>query len=175
MVNTVKKFVVAVVVCGGLLSFWLALRKSSIHQLIISAHFQNAQDLKRGTPVCIDGVQVGSVTDVRLRPELSKHPVEVLMAVSAPYTVRIPDTVRIPGDSTVRLSAQGVLGPTIVNIDTRMATGAPIANGGVLESVEDTVTGNQAADAMEKIGNVLIKESKRLREQDKPMAAPPSK
>lgn len=164
-----KKFVVALVVCVGLLCLWIALRETSSHQLTIRAYFQSAQGLKRGTPVWINGVQVGSVIDVRVHPELTEHPVEVLMAISTPYELSIPR------DSIARLSAQGVLGPNVVDIDTRMATGSPIANGGVLKSVEDTVTGNQAADAMEKIGNVLIKESNRLREQDKPRAAPTNK
>ncbi len=162
-----KKVVIALVVCFGLLSAWLAFRKTSTHQLNVRTYFQNAQNLQRGTPVWIDGVQLGSVTDVRVRPELSERPVEVLMAINTPYELSIPR------DSTATFSAQGVLGPTVVEIDTRMASGSPLENNGVLKSIE--VTGNQAADAMEKIGSVLIKESKRLREQDKPRAAPATK
>jgi ABC-type transporter Mla subunit MlaD len=117
--------------------------------------------------VWIDGVEVGSVTDVRLRPELVDRPVEVLMTIRTPYQLSIPR------DSIARLSAEGVLGPNVVDIDTRLTTGSPLENNGVLKSLE--VPGNQAADAVEKVGNMLVKESKKMREQDKPPAAPATK
>jgi ABC-type transporter Mla subunit MlaD len=169
MVHAMRKVFIALVVCFGLLSVWLAFRKTPTHQLNVRTYFQNAQSLQRGTPVWIDGVQAGSVTDVRIRPEPSERPVEVLMAITTTYELSIPR------DSRATLSAQGVLGPTVVEINTRMASGSPLENGGVLKSMEGTVTGNQAADVTEKIGNVLIEESKRLREQDKPPGAPATK
>jgi hypothetical protein len=52
-----------------------------------------------------------------------------------------------------------------MEIDTQKAAGPPIGNNGILKSTE--VTDNQAAHAMEKLGSVLIEESKRLSDKDK--------
>jgi len=56
-----------------------------------------------------------------------------------------------------------------VDIDTQTAVAPPIQSNGELKS-EEIAWSNQAADAMEKVGNILIKESKTMREQDKPLA-----
>jgi phospholipid/cholesterol/gamma-HCH transport system substrate-binding protein len=151
--------IVALVTC-----LWLTLRENSIRRLSVRTYFRNARSLQRGTPVRVDGVEVGFVTSVSVRPELGERPVEVLMEIRMPYDLRIPS------GSIASLSAQGVLGPTIVEIDTRSASGPPIGNGDVLRSLE--VTDNQAAHAMDAIGNTMIEASKKLREKDQSPSVP---
>ena len=68
---------------------------------------------KAGAPVCVDGVKPGVVKSMRVRPELGERPVEVLMSISTGYELRIPN------DSTVILSTEGILGKTFADIDTR--------------------------------------------------------
>ena len=136
---------------------WLVLRRSPSHRLSVRTYFRHAQSLQLGTPVWVDGVEAGSVTSINVRPELGERPVEVVMAIQTPYDLRVPN------GSTASLSAQGVLGPAVVEIDTRKAGGPPLGSGGVLESLE--VTDNQAAHAMEVIGNSLVEASKKLRDQ----------
>ena len=113
----------------------------------------------------VDGVRVGAVRSVDVRPELGDHPVEAVIAIGTPYKLVVPK------DSVVWLAIEGgVLGQTVLEIDTRNAVAPPIENDGVLKSVE--VKDNQAAHALEFIGNALIDESKNIREKDKPPNQP---
>lgn len=147
----------------GLVGVWLTLREASIHRLKIKTYVSSAQTLKRGTPVWVDGVHVGSVTSVRLRPEVSGRPVEVVMQIETPYELTIPS------DSVAKLSAQGVLGPTVIDIDTRSASGSATAYNGAIKS-DERVANFRTADALEKVGNLLIGESRKLRDQNGPTA-----
>lgn len=92
-------------------------------------------------------------------PEVSDRPVEVVMQVDTPYMLAIPS------DSVARLSAQGVSGPTVIDIDTRGALGVAIANNGTIKS-EERFADLRTADALEKVGNWLVGESKKLRDQN---------
>jgi phospholipid/cholesterol/gamma-HCH transport system substrate-binding protein len=94
----------------------------------IKTYVENAQSLKPGARVDLAGVQVGTVLSVRPRPELKPNPVEVVMAVSTPYELKIPS------DATVTLEQAGVLGGTFVAIDVQGASGPTLAAGGVLKA-----------------------------------------
>jgi len=124
-----------------------------------------AQGVQTGTSVWVDGVQVGKVESVHLNPAVRDRPIEVLMELETPYDLGIPR------DSISRLASQGVLGPSVINIDTRMATGSRVENNGVLKSQEAAVS-DQGADVMENVGNALVNESKKLRQQQKVPTTP---
>jgi ABC-type transporter Mla subunit MlaD len=119
------------------------------HKLNVKAYFQSATGLSAGAAVRVDGVNVGSVTGVRVRPERGERPIEVLMAIGTPYDLAIPN------DSLVSLTTDGVLGPTVADIDTRHAHGAGVANNGVLTSKE--LTQEEAAQATKRIKDTIIK------------------
>lgn len=119
---------------------------------------RHAQNVKRGMPVCVDGVNVGSVTSITVRPELGDRPVEVVLSLRTPYELRIPE------GSTAQLAEPGILRPTIVDIDTRSANGQPIANGGAIEGRESA--DDQAAHALGVAVKALVDQSKES--QDKP-------
>jgi hypothetical protein len=78
------------------------------------------------------GVKSGVVKSVRVHPELGEHPVKVLMSISTEYELRIPN------DSTVILSTEGILGETLAGIDTRNAHGPAGGSDGVLKSSDIT-------------------------------------
>ena len=119
------------------------------HMLSVKAYFQNASGLNAGAAVRLDGVDVGKVTSVYVRPERGERPIEVLMAIGTPYDLAIPN------DSLVTLTPDGVLGPTVADIDTRHAHGARVANNGVLTSKE--LTPEEAAQATKRIKDAIIK------------------
>jgi ABC-type transporter Mla subunit MlaD len=119
-----RKIVLVPIVVLGLGSIWFTLRKPRTYDQSLNSYFQHAPTLESGASVCVDGVRLGSVTSVRVRPELGDRPVEVSMEISAPYELKIPN------DSTATLSTEGFLGPTFVDINTRYASGPTLTNKG---------------------------------------------
>jgi phospholipid/cholesterol/gamma-HCH transport system substrate-binding protein len=97
-------------------------------QIYLKTYFDNAEGLRKGAPVRLQGVDVGNV--VRLSVDASKPltPVEVIMKVNTRYR----DFIR--KDSTAVLSTAGVLGETFVDIDSSKATGAIAEDKTVLPS-----------------------------------------
>ena len=125
-----RKFVLILIIVVGLTPIWFALRKPKTYRQNFNSYFQHVPRLKAGAPVCIDGVKLGSVTSVHVRPELGEHPVEVSVEIDAPYELKIPN------DSTATVLVGGLLGPAFVDINTRNASGPPLANNGIIKSLE---------------------------------------
>ena len=120
--------------------------KRSKRNLQVKAYFQNAAGLQVGAAVRIAGVEVGGVTAIRVRPELSDNPAEVSISLDRSYMLNIPR------DSVASLSTEGVLGPAFVDIDIRKASGPPLQNGAVLKTVSvDSLTPKQFLDRMSEI------------------------
>ncbi len=94
--------------------------------LHIRTFLTDGRGLEKGADVRIAGIHVGTVTAVRIRPEMSPASVEVEMAIEPSYRESIP------GDSKVRLGKAGLLGATVVDIDIQFAKGAGIQDGAVL-------------------------------------------
>src|SRR5437868_6161601 len=107
--------VVGVVV---LLLFFFVARPSG-HTLVLKSYFKDAMGLRAGAPVRMAGVDVGSVRSVRVHPEMKEESVEVIVALTALYDLKIPN------DSTAMLATAGVLGETYLAIDAVGASGPP--------------------------------------------------
>jgi phospholipid/cholesterol/gamma-HCH transport system substrate-binding protein len=97
-------------------------------QIYLKTYFDNAEGLRKGAPVRLQGVDIGNV--VRLGVDASKPltPVEVVMKVNTRYRNFIRK------DSTAVLSTAGVLGETFVDIDSSKATGSSADDGNILPS-----------------------------------------
>jgi ABC-type transporter Mla subunit MlaD len=134
-----------------------AWREYSFHRLTLHAYYRHVQNVRKGMPVCVDGVEVGSVANVTVRPELGDRPVEVVLKVRTPYELRIPR------DSIAALSSQGVLGPNVVDIDTRAAHAPPVTDGATIESREST--DDQAAHALGVVVKSLAEHSRKQDQQ----------
>ncbi|SPE44508.1 hypothetical protein SBA7_40021 [Candidatus Sulfotelmatobacter sp. SbA7] len=142
-----RKLTLVFIVVITAAAIWLPFRKPATHRMNLTTCFRNSGGLRSGAAVRVDGVTVGSVTSVHIRPELGERPTEVLFTIETPYDLAIPN------DSTVLLSTEGVLGPTFVDIDIRHAHGVRIGNNGVLTSSE--VTDEQAKQAVKRLGDAL--------------------
>src|SRR6266849_685661 len=94
----------------------------------VKVYFTDAMGLRPSARVRLAGVDGGSVTSVRVRPESKDAPVEIAMALKTTYELNIPN------DSTVSLETAGVLGETFVEIDSHKASGPPIRSGGTLKA-----------------------------------------
>jgi len=96
------------------------------------------------------GIDIGSVTSVRVRPEMSATPGEVTMALRTPYALKIPK------DASVSLQTEGVLGPTFAEVEIAGASGPPLENGGVLKSKE--VVKLTPEQWLERVADIVIKQ-----------------
>ena len=94
----------------------------------LTACFDNASGLQANAPVRVAGVNVGTVVDVIARPERKDCPAEARIAITTSYELKIPD------DAVARIESEGMLNPTFVDIDVRLASGPPVKNHGTLKT-----------------------------------------
>lgn len=97
-------------------------------RVTIKAYFDNAEGLRPGAPVRLEGVDIGNVTRIRIVPDKDKRltPVEVTMKVSTKYDYGMRR------DSVISLETAGVLGETYLDIDSSEAVGGAVQDGDTL-------------------------------------------
>lgn len=97
------------------------------------AYFDNAGGLKVGAPVNLEGVPVGEVSGIRLVHDPARRltPVEVLFKLAPKYS----DRVRT--DTLASLETAGVVGDTVVELNSVQAHGPVLQSGGELRTFEE--------------------------------------
>ena len=121
-------------------------------RIIIYARVTNASDLQPGAAVNLQGVMIGSVKRIRINLAYPKTPVEIRMLISTQYIQALH------ADSVVTLDTVGVLGDTVVDIDSTHATGPLLTDGSSLfvaqtPSIQDVVRSSQST--IEQINSIL--------------------
>jgi len=125
------------------------------HKIILKSYFDNASGLQPGAVVRLQGVDVGTVTGIRVISDPARRltPVEITMKVSTRYHQNLRK------DSVTTLATAGVLGATYIDIDSASARGLELQEGDVLQTretpqIEDVVRASQSTlqnlDALEK-------------------------
>ena len=99
-------------------------------KIALKSYFDNAQGLRSGAPVRLQGVDIGNVNVVRVVPTKPRTPVEVTMRVNTRYAFNIRK------DSVTLLSTAGVLGETFIDIDSSLAHGPEAKDGDTLATRE---------------------------------------
>jgi phospholipid/cholesterol/gamma-HCH transport system substrate-binding protein len=125
-------------------------------KLTVTTYFENSAGLKSGAPVTLEGVTIGNVKSVTVTaaPDRKLTPVMVVMKI---------DSKHLPGlheDSTAALTTVGVLGDTVVDINSQVATGPPLRDGDELKtletpSIQDVVKASQGT--IENVNVLLVK------------------
>jgi phospholipid/cholesterol/gamma-HCH transport system substrate-binding protein len=128
-------------------------------KLTLKAYFENANGLKVGAPVTLDGVTIGNVTSVQILPHHEPDAVEVLSKVGAKY---LPS---LHTDSTVAINQAGVLGDSFLDISSVHATGPEPADNAVLRvmnkpGIQDVISTSQGSiqaitDVVHKVGSLV--------------------
>jgi phospholipid/cholesterol/gamma-HCH transport system substrate-binding protein len=128
-------------------------------KLTVRAFFENANGLKIGAPVSLDGVTIGNVTSVRIIPSHEPAAVEVISKVGATYQSALH------ADSTIAINQAGVLGDSFLEISSTHAHGPEIQDGATLKvqsraSIQDVVGSSQESikaitDVIHKVGTLM--------------------
>ncbi len=125
-------------------------------KLTVTTYFENAAGLKTGGAVNLDGVTIGSVKSVTVTTDPARRltPVRVVMKLDGKYQ----DGLR--RDSKAALTTVGVLGDTVVDINSQVATGPPLRDGDELHTLEtpniqDVVKASQGT--IEQLNVILAK------------------
>lgn len=123
-------------------------------KMLLRSYFENSAGLKVGAPVNLEGVTIGNVKSIHIIPSRQLTPVEVTMRVGKEYREDIHT------DSKTSLDTIGVLGDTVVDIDSKFATGPEIQEGGELRTTEtpnlsDVIKSSQGT--VEQLNTILAK------------------
>src|SRR5277367_4784029 len=123
-------------------------------KITLRSYFENAAGVKVGAPVNLEGVTIGNVTAVKIVASRKLAPVEVTMKVGSKYR----DAVHT--DSTSSLETIGVLGDTVVDINSKSATGPAVQNNAELKTNEtpnlsDVIKSSQGT--IEQLNTILAK------------------
>jgi phospholipid/cholesterol/gamma-HCH transport system substrate-binding protein len=126
------------------------------HKLTVTTYFENAAGLKTGAAVNLNGVTIGTVQRVVVTtaPERKLTPVQVVMKLDGKYQQSLHT------DSTAALTTVGVLGDTVIDINSQVATGPPLQDGDTLNtletpSIQDVV--KQSQGTIENLNTILAK------------------
>jgi phospholipid/cholesterol/gamma-HCH transport system substrate-binding protein len=124
--------------------------------LIVTSYFDNASGLKAGAPVELEGVTVGDVQHVRITTDPARKltPVLVIMRLSPRFQTSLHK------DSVASLVTSGVLGDTVVEINSQTANGPELQTGDELPtrnqpSIQDVVKSSQ--DTVKSVNAILPK------------------
>ena len=128
-------------------------------KLLLRCYFKNAEGLKEGAVVSLDGVTIGNVKTIRYIPSHNPFPVEVVMQVGGQFTNGLHT------DSTAVISQAGVLGDSFVDIDSTHASGPTPANNAELSaaaspSLQDVIQASQ--DSLTNLQGTIGKLNKTL-------------
>jgi len=110
------------------------------NKIRLIAYFDNAEGIRQGQPVDLQGVPVGNVTSVRVVPGRQMFPVEVVMKVNTKYAefIRLGERDKqgkpLNNGSTATVQTAGVLGESFIDIDSRSAKGPPAVDGAELRA-----------------------------------------
>ncbi len=123
-------------------------------KITLRSYFENSAGLKVGAPVNLEGVTIGTVTTVKIVPARKLTPVEVTMKIGSKFREAVHT------DSTSSLETIGVLGDTVVDINSKTATGPPVQNNGELKTNEtpnlsDVIKSSQGT--IEQLNTILAK------------------
>ena len=125
-------------------------------KLTVTTYFENAAGLKEGAAVNLEGVTIGAVKTVSIssNPERKLTPVRVVMKIDDKYATGLHT------DSKAALSTNGVLGDTVVDINSQTAVGPPLQDGNELKTLEtpsltDVVKASQGT--IEQLNVILAK------------------
>jgi phospholipid/cholesterol/gamma-HCH transport system substrate-binding protein len=113
-------------------------------KIILHTYLSDANGLRDGAPVRLQGVDVGYVSNVRVVADPARKLTPVEVTIEIDYRFR----ANLRTDSVTTLATEGLLGETYVDIDSSQSKGREAENGNVLPTheapqLEDVVRASQ--------------------------------
>jgi phospholipid/cholesterol/gamma-HCH transport system substrate-binding protein len=101
-------------------------------KLVVHVYFENSAGLKKGGEVQLQGVTIGEVKDVIVStdPKRKLTPVEAILKLDPKFIASLHK------DSKASLGTIGVLGDTVIDINSQTATGPSLEDGDELHTLE---------------------------------------
>ena len=125
-------------------------------KITVFTYFENSAGLKEGAAVNLQGVTNGAVKSVTVTSDQAHKltPVRVVMKLDSKYSSDLKQ------DSKASLTTVGVLGDTVVDINSQIANGPPLRDGDELHTLEtptitDVVKASQGT--IEQLNVILAK------------------
>ena len=102
-------------------------------KLTVITYFENSAGLKVGAAVNLQGVTIGTVKSVTVvnQPDRKLTPVRVVMKINDKFASALKK------DSKASLTTVGVLGDTVVDINSQFAVGPPLQDGDELKTTRN--------------------------------------
>ncbi len=126
LIETVMGAVV-LIVAGVFISFaWRTAEIRAENGYPLTARFAQVGGLERGADVRVNGIKVGTVSDVRLDPD----------SLDAVVSLTIRDPVALPTDTAVMIESDGLLGGKYVRLKPGQSS-TTAAPGGELTATRD--------------------------------------
>jgi len=102
------------------------------HKITVTTYFENSAGLKEGAAVELQGVTIGTVKTISVTndPARKLTPVLAVMKLDTKYQKNLKK------DSKASLSTVGVLGDTVVDINSQYAVGPDLQSGDELKTLE---------------------------------------
>ncbi len=113
-------------------------------KITLYAYFDNAEGLTVGSPVDLQGVNVGNVKGIQVVPGRSEAPVQITMKINS----RFQPLIR--RDSRASIETAGVLGQAFVDMDNKQSTAGQVRDGDTLPAafspqLSDVVRSSQSS------------------------------
>jgi phospholipid/cholesterol/gamma-HCH transport system substrate-binding protein len=111
-------------------------------KVTLYTYFSNAEGLKVGAPVRLQGVDIGNVNAIRVVPNRRDLPVQAALRVNMKYKFLVQK------DTKATIATAGVLGESFIDLDSHQATKPQVADGDELPStdtpgIQDVVRASQ--------------------------------
>ena len=125
-------------------------------KMTVTTYFANSNGLKEGAPVNLEGVTIGEVKKVQITTDAAHKltPVKVIMKLDPTFRASLHK------DSSASLLKDGLVGDTVIDINSQLANGPLLQSGDQLPSVEtsdlDAVM-VRAKDTMQSLDTTLGK------------------
>jgi phospholipid/cholesterol/gamma-HCH transport system substrate-binding protein len=130
-------------------------------KITLITYFDNAEGIRQGQPVDLQGVAIGNVQSVRIVSGRQLDPVQVVMKVNAKFQPFIRQ------DAKATIATAGVLGESFVDIDGKEAKGPVVQDNselppgnapGIADVVKSSQTSLQNIDTLVKRADAIFEE-----------------